>query len=677
MFSPKKNGTVYKVMDAFGVPFECHLPAVGYGWNPDMQELAKTDVIKRSVNPAEQYWEREPLPDWYDKKREQEEIEQDTDPDFVDPDCEKVREKHWRRRLFGVWFYNNGKPAYLTGLHWFTLNWWPFQGKFFDFRIPNMEYNYVLDYVIEDPNALGLIEVTKRKEGKTARAGAFLYEYTSRTAAKHGGIQSKTDDDAQEVFQKAVTAPWRKLPHFFRPIFDTGGGDDPKGGLRFFLPSKKGRRKKYDFQNKRDLALESFIDYASRKVMAYDGPELHRYVSDESGKLIDVSIVERHNVVKFCSEVDGNYVGKQLYTTTVEEMESGGSEFRKLVKMSDRRELNANGRTKSGLYCYFLPAFRTMFYDRYGFPNEERGKLYYMNTRDALKNEPRELSSDIRKNPFTLAEAFRVDGVKSLFNPENLNYQLDYLSWNADIVERGDLVWKDGERFTEVLWKKNPNGRFHKPRGFHFSNPNRVEKRNGRYYPANNLFFRVGCDPFKYDKVKDNRRSDCAAFGGQMFDPSRPNDPFNDSLVVRYRFRAATTGLSNEDILKLVWILGCQVLFERNVDHWKAFFIEQGCEAFLMKLPGEDEYGVHSDGHGNMLQAICNHLEDYVENSYKKLWFKETVEEYLEFDVGNTTKSDETIASGITRLAMIKKSYRQPVEKGKDISDYFKMYKAS
>ena len=173
-------------------------------------------------------------------------------------------------------------------------------------------------------NCLGLIEITKRKEGKTARSGLFLYHYIFRTEAMHGGIQSKTDGDAAEVFQKAVIAPWRKLPEFLRPIFDRSAGDSPSKELRLFNTSQKGRKK-----NTEDAALESFIDYKPAKPSAYDGPELHRYVSDEAGKLEGHSIADRHDVVMFCSEVDGKYIGKQLYTTTVEEMENGGAEFQR------------------------------------------------------------------------------------------------------------------------------------------------------------------------------------------------------------------------------------------------------------------------------------------------------------------------------------------------------------
>jgi hypothetical protein len=193
----------------------------------------------------------------------------------------------------------------------------------------------------------------------------------------------------------------------------------------------------------------------------------------------------------------------------------------------------------------------------------------------------------------------------------------------------------------------------------------------------------MGCDPYKYDKTKaktpseKKKRSDCAAFAGRMYDPSFPSDPFGDALICRYRFRAPTTGMANEDILKMAWYFGCQILFESNVDHWKAYFIENKCEAFLMKLPGEDEYGVYSDGHSNLIQSMFDLLEDHIEHNSKKLYFRETVEEFLSADPGDMTKNDETVAAGLTRIAMKRKTYRKPNEVGVDVGTYYKIHKAS
>jgi hypothetical protein len=653
--------------------YTLHLPKYGYGINAATGQLERTDVIKISSDPQKQKWQRTDLPKDWAKKRKAELARQEEDEEYVDPDLEKFRQQEWRRRLCGVWVWINGVATYITGLHYFYLNWWQIDIGYPHYRDPDRKFFYVLQYCLEDPHCGGLLEATKRRQGKTYRGGCFLYEGISRMINSEGGIQSKTGPDARDVvFKKAIVSPFKKLPDFFIPVFDTSKGASPTSELKFAHTTKKGRRAMEDLDKPE---LNSLIDWASSDKFAYDGRKKQRLFEDEIGKTEEEDVYERHLVNKYCLETDGQWTGFKLGSTTVEDMTSGGAEFKLLWINSDRTKRDANGHTPTGMYRYMTPAYETMFFDDYGMPDVEKAKVYYLNRRAGLAHDPRALSSEIRKNPFNEHEMFRVDGDKCLFNSENLNIQLDWLSWHPDLIERGNFEWKDGVRFSEVIWVKNKNGRWKMPVAFQMTSANAIEKVGGKYIPRNNLHFRIGVDPFKYNKVKDNRRSDCAAFVGQMFNPAEPNDLFNDALICRYRYRAATTALSNEDILKMCWYFGCQALFERNVDHWKHYFLENNCEAFLMKLPGEDEYGVYSDGHGGMIQAICDLLEDMIENSPKKLFFLETVEELLEFDPGDTTRFDETIASGLTKIAMKKKQYRQPGMTGRDVNHFVKFRK--
>lgn len=668
MYNKHKNSTQEII---YG--YECNVPPIGYGVNCITGKLEKTEIIKRSAKKEDQYWERTPLPlDWA-KKRKIESAKQASDPEYTDKDLDSFIEREWQRRLCGVWFYNNGVPTYITGTHYFYLNWWKIDVGYPAYRNPDRKFFYVWKYCEEDPRCCGLVEATKRRQGKTYRGGCIIFEYCSRTMEATGGAQSKTNDDAKkQVFQKAIIHPFKNLPDFWIPVFDTSKGLTPTSELRFIKTTKKGKRALEDIDKPE---LNSVIDYRSSEEFGYDGYKLHRYFRDEAGKTMEADVYKSHQVVRFCLENDGAWIGRALYSTTVEEMESGGANFKKLWLDSDQNVRDANGHTQSGMYRYFTPAYETLNFDRYGFPDIEKSKEYYLNQRAGLANNNFALSSIKRKSPFTEHEMFYIDGEKCLFNSEKLNEQLDWLSWHTDIIERGNFEWKDGVRFSEVIWvKSNSSGRWQMPLSFKMEEPNKVTKINDRFFPNNNINFRIGCDPFKYNKVKDNRRSDCAAFAGKMFDPSKPSDLFNDAFCCRYRFRAATTALSNEDILKMAWYFGCQILFERNVDHWRAYFIENGCEGFLMKLPDEDDYGIYSDGHGNMLQSICDCIEDHVENNCKRILFKSTIEEYLEFDIGNTTKYDETIASGITRVAMKRKIYRKQSDSGRDVGEYFRSY---
>lgn len=704
MFYPVENGSQYEIPDnAFGFTYLCFLPPVGYGVNSITGELQETDIIKRSDIPEECYWERYALPLDWKVKRSTEKDRQKFDKYYVDPYLENIRAREWKRRLCGVWFYNynpkNKEPElrYITGTHYFYATYWKFQGKFMDFRINDMELWYIVKYCETDPNCLGLNEITKRKLGKTARLGCWLYERTSRSKNHHAAFQSKTDDDAEEVMKKAIVHPWQKLVDFFRPIYDTMKGDDPNE-LRFFHASRRGSSAEQERDE--EEALESWIEFGASGEGVFDGPELDSYGSDESGKTKrPVSIKERQNTVRYAAEIDGEFLHrKQWYTTTVEiePGEEDNYEFLDMTTMSNPLERDDNGRTMTGLYTYFLPAQKGMYFDRYGYPDEERAIQYLLNTRKKLQEEGklRDLSSFKRKNPMTFKESFSADGKDSLFNPELISQQLDEISFRNDLTEYGDLEWVGGYEFViekeingvkqlvpnELYWVPNPKGNFERLKDWWPREPNKVYENNGKFLPNNNHYFRGGCDPFKYDKTKNKKRSNCAGWLYQVPDPIYPDPKYDDRPVLRYSKRPEGTKLANYEIMKMAWLGGCQFLFERNVNHWKAHFAEWNCEGFLMWLPGEVEPGIYTDGKGTVVQTICNYTESYINDHIGKVFFKTLMRKeggWLGFKVEDTQDSDEPMGFGITLIAVKGKKYIKTSERTQDIESILPYNKAS
>lgn len=698
MFWPIENGECIEVPDnAFGYIYKCWIPPYSKGWNIVTHQLEDIEVIKRSEHPSEQYWVREGLPADYKERRKKEKERQAYDKMYYDPYLEQIRQKHWKRRLCGVWFWNNGVPVYLTGMHWMYLEHWQFQGKYNDYRRPDRDTFYVIQHNIEDPCCLGTNEIMNRKNGKTSRAGLILYERASRMAFHHASLQSKGGKDAKEMFKKAIIQPWRKMADFFRPIYDLMKGDDPSDELRFFYMSRRGQQAETE---EAEEALESWIDHFSADEKAADGPEIQTYVSDETSKTPkDVSIIERQNVVRYCTEIGGVFTGYHHYCTTVEidEDEEENPEFLQLTTMSNPLEKDENGRTASGLYTYFRPAHHSLFFDKFGEPEIEKAEQHLLNTRRKLQEDGmlRQLSSFKRKQPMTFKEAFSIDGAKSLFNPELLNIQMDEILWrgkNGSATEFGDLVWKDGFQFVRpkkvgndtvyelntIEWVPNPKGCFEKVKGWWPKNPSNVYEHNGQYIPNQSYAYRIGVDPFKYDKTKSKRRSNCAAFAYQIPDPLFPNDPYDDMLVLRYSQRPEATYLAHAELVKMGWLCGCQMLFERNFNAWKKDFEGWNCNGFLMWLPGEVEPGIYTDGK-NTVQTICNLTESYINKHYQKVFFKTLIQKdggWLGFKIEDTQDSDEPMAAGFALIAVHGKRYTKREDNTKDIEDILPYRKA-
>jgi hypothetical protein len=229
------------------------------------------------------------------------------------------------------------------------------------------------------------------------------------------------------------------------------------------------------------------------------------------------------------------------------------------------------------------------------------------------------------------------------------------------------------------MWVANPNGMYEKVVGWMPKEANNVFQRAGSFSPNGNYAIRIGCDPFKYDKTKDNRKSNCAAYAYQIEDLSNESNPYNDMFVMRYVDRAATTDIQYQYVLKMAWFCGCQVLFERNVNGWKKFFEEKLCSGFLMWMPGEVEPGIYSDGKGKTIQQICDFTEAYIERYINKVYFPQLLGDksgWLGFDVGDTQKYDDAMAAGFALIAAKSKRYYKPQEATQKIESIMPYRKA-
>ena len=401
-----------KIIDVQGLP--CSLPPEGYIFNIITKQLEHRGVHERSSKKEEQYWKRINPPFWYiDTMKKWDEFDKrkkDDEAEFYDERLEEFKRQEWDRRLNGFWFMNNGVPTYITGMHYLYLQWWSIDIGYPKFRIPDLEKFYFMQYCIEDPLCMGMLEVTKRRFGKSFVAGLFVTEYTTRTKMTNGGIQSKTGTDAKKFFGKTVVNPFRRLPKFFRPEYDMSLGVNPKSEMRFQKTNVRGKKAE---ENVDKDELGSVIDWQSAETVAYDGQKLHRYVADECGKTTEVNVYDRHEVVRYCLlDDEGKVIGKALYTTTVEKLgtEKDGIQdaFKLLWDESDQSNRKENGATASGLYRFFMSAKRTRNFDDFGYADEQLTEQQILADRDTVKNNPRALSARIRKEPLTIDEAFSL-----------------------------------------------------------------------------------------------------------------------------------------------------------------------------------------------------------------------------------------------------------------------------
>lgn len=632
----------------------------------------KKEILFHDLPKAEQYWTRQEAPEELRRLKSMEEW-MTMPEDFRKRHTPYITQEYERRKK-GVWFYNNGVPTYITGNHYFFLQW-----ANIDVGYPHyMDFQRKLfvhfEACVADPRSLGQIYVKCRRSGYTQMMSSTLVNESTQVKNKLLGIMSKTGKDAQEnVFMKKVVPIYKGLPFFFKPIQD--GTTNPRMELAFREPSKRITKKNKTSQ--RGEALNTVLNWKNTTHNAYDGEKLHRMFLDETGKWENpIDVRESWRVHRTCLIVGKKIKGKAMVGSTVNPLDRGGRNYRKLYESSDPLERNANGRTKSGLYGIFIPSYEALegFFDVYGMPVIEDpekpvqsqdddmlnigAKTFLKNERQALMGDSYELNEVIRQFPFTTAEAFRDSAKSSLFNVQKIYEQIQY---NQELfptpVIMGNFVWRDGIQDTEVLFKPDPNGRWR----ITWLIP--AEMRN-KPKPENDWLGCGGVDSYDIDATVDGRGSKGACHLYNKFNMAHPSNMF----VAEYASRPPLAKIFYEDVLMAAKFYGYKILIENNKYGIARYFEQRGYSNYLMDRPQHlttggtsksKTKGIPSNSQ-EVIQAHAQAIEAYIHNhvglneetnEHGNLYFERTLEDWINFKIDDRTKFDLAISSGLALLA--------------------------
>jgi hypothetical protein len=538
----------------------------------------------------------------------------------------------WFHRLYGYWFFNNGKPTYIDGWHYFFCSWWSIDvglpeyrsrdRKFFLFARMTYNETHTFKDIDKKGNAIiseetgyydfldtgsrvlyGFNYPKHRREGATYKAQCIGYEILSRTENASGGIQSQNDNQAKDCFLKHLIAPWKKLPFFFKPTYE--GSTSPKTELSFSPPAKRLSSK--GSLAKSEEGLGSKIDFTNAEAGAYDGWKMYYHHDDEVGKLKGgISCWARHLVVKECLQQGAgkNIIGFTIKTSTVGEMERGGGKaFQTQCELSDYFIRTPNGQTVSGLATLFIPAYDGLegFIDRYGnsvidTPTKEQSayinskigaKEHLLNNRkgfiDSANYEG--LSEETRKYPMSFTECFRTSAKDSGFNMQKLETYIDELRFNRSSAPvEGDFRWINNAKDTKVEFIARKGGKFKVSHQLNEGESNRKfwDEETFSWKPGNTSWGVAGADPFKFNKTAGNRKS---KGGGSVVRKGKMKDgdfSMKRKFVCTYSHRTYDKALYAEDMLMMSVYYGVQMFPEINVDLIWDYFEQRGYSAFLL-----------------------------------------------------------------------------------------------
>lgn len=671
----------------------------------------KKKILFSDLPKEEQYWRRLDVPSGITLENS-------------DQWDEYIKEE-FRRRREGVWFMNNGVPTYLTGNHYFALQWCKMldTGGYMGFRYAQAKMFYHLQACVVDERCLGQLFVKSRRTGFTYIVLAIMLNASTGTRNNNFGMTSKSDADAKKAFLK-YRYMLLNLPFFFRPMIK-GKLDSPKE-FEFSAPLANTKEAKKAKKIAADDFLNNLVDYQPTKDDSYDGQAMFMYLGDEAGKWKKPNDYIQH-FGQFSPTMleGGEVVGKAFIGSTVGAMAKGGEQFEKMYISSDvTRRNDITGMTASGLYSYFLPAQDNMtaFTDKYGVCHLEKpekptknakGKLirvgsveYLVSQEEAKRAESdRALNEQYRAFPRIIEHAFRDESGEGVFNKVKLYEQIEFNKRKVEeeLFTVGNFEWV-GEKDGDVEFHPNPKGRFKvawlpskRDNTSHLAN--RVRKSHtGKFYPLNEKFVRFGCDPFSY-KSTHGQGSKGSIHGKTVTLPEGVSPELGNKFVIEYIARPSDEVIFFEDVIKVIRYYGSPILVESNRMDLLRHMYNRGYRGFVMNrldktklneqekkyggqmMSGQDILNSHMSAIGTWIQnyvGVYNDEEREIRTvgEMGDMPFNETMVDWLKFDPDDRTKYDATISSGLCIMACQPEVYKgKKTEKKKiDISQMLPVF---
>jgi hypothetical protein len=255
-----------------------------------------------------------------------------------------------------------------------------------------------------------------------------------------------------------------------------------------------------------------------------------------------------------------------------------------------------------------------------------------------------------------------------------LKERLARLTWKENLTTRGDFSWENGERDTRVIWTPSKTGRWEVCWMFDDDkDSNKVVKRGESFYPNNNLHFVLGVDPFDHKITEDGRMSKGACVVMRKRTPFNENEPHSRSFVAKYCHRPELPSMFYEDVLMASVFFGGEILYENNKDGIMRYFEERGYASFMMWLPERAKPGIAATESSKQYGAELT--DAYIKQDIDRVFFKELIQDWLEFKVDDSTKYDLAMAAMWCLVGEKAKIHKKDREQTHEVKSFFKTYK--
>jgi len=680
-----------------------------YGQLVEIPEINQLYEIENwgTDDPKEQYWRRHSIPEFFEI------VEFDKNKNLLlTSEQEAYAKREVERCKKGLYFMNNGVLTYITGKHYFYLQWWKLENDIYpDYRDTDRRYFMFLNHWENVHWCLGIIRGKKRREGASSQACSNLIYECIFFKNSFCGLVSKSQLDSRDTFTDMVAFGYRQLPVFLMPK----QLNDKDSVTEFVFAHKstkivEGKATVIDS----DTGHRSRVNYRAPVENAYDRGRMSRLLGDEGGKWPkDVPFSKFIAKVSKTMIMGAKRVGFAELPSTVNEMtKAGGAEFKIVWDEADQFK-NPGEATVNQFVRYFTPAYDGFegFIDRYGMsvigePTQEQyqylvdkwvgksrlteediklgAKKFLLKLREG--KEGSSLEEEIRQNPFDEREMFMAKNSNCHFDAVLLMDLYDRAKgMEKEVLKYGNWTWKEGVPFTEAVWEESSkeHARWVRPKNFKIPEGDKIERWGERIIPLNRVQFIAACDPFQNSIVETGTGSKASAGVMNRYTTEQQDMFFNNFIVDKYHARPKMVELLHMDMALMCFAYGCQILIENKMDGgMRKFFQDNNMGDFLIYMPDKENAGIDPNADNKVLLVNC--WESYIlkEGKEGKLIYADVIDEpngrdgLLKFDVNDTEVSNQVMGLGWLLVANF---YKRVNFKKKIVqltaADYFPRYK--
>ncbi len=615
----------------------------------------------------------------------------------------------------GVYAMINGVLTYIPASYWGYINHWILEhGEKPDYREADRSFFLFMEYLCFETDVLCVTRGKGRRQGATSLGFYWTWWICGRTSEKRGGSISFNDDAANKNFQTMFMRGFKAMLPCFVRDFDSKA----EKFVRFIKPVAQAAR---GVIQKRE-GLNSYCDYLPNNINSYDSGRVSFLMPDETGKYEKMDINTYWSKVSPTLKKGKKKVGFAYMPTTVNPKKKGGENYRKFWDQSNQNAINPNTGEPYGLNTahkvvrYLVPAYEGYegCIDKFGksiiddplepiMGNDgllitEGAKTIILRER-ALK-EGEQLMEHQRDFPLDEYDMFAFESGNCEFNAANIIKQKEWIADHKQecFLRRVRLFEEKKEIKSLVTGKVERTDRIIKfmddPKGGWLllerpTKENNFKKIMDHMEPQAKHLYQIGVDTVKNEFALQGSRPTIMVMKQSLIVDGEETGMYPVAL---YDDKARLDVHFDDEVLKACMWYGCSANYEGDArtDFYR-YFWEKGADRMLEWTPKVAQnpakykpltpFTLSADPF--QMQAQLQTAKMYIDgtsiDSYNghvhRIKFPSLLDQLLEYDHAERTKSDQVIAMMMSLLPMMGRAEGKQAMKDTKPKSYLPTYK--